>query len=116
MPAGPRRHTAVATTPHLLVCIGPNCTARGAGELFSKVWSALERDQLAYYKSGGTVRCSASGCLGACAEGPTVASYPRTGEPQWWVGMTAEATVALAAELQADAVQADAVQADARKA
>ena len=111
MPAGPRRHTAVATTPHLLVCIGPNCTARGAGEMFSKVWSALEHEQLAYYKTGGTVRCSASGCLGACAEGPTVASYPRTGEPQWWVGMTADATVALAAELQADAVQADALDA-----
>ena len=79
--------------------------------MFSKVWSALEHEQLAYYKTGGTVRCSASGCLGACAEGPTVASYPRTGEPQWWVGMTADATVALAAELQADAVQADALDA-----
>ena len=99
VPAGPRRHDAVATTPHLLVCIGPNCAARGSGEMFSEVWAALERDQLAYYKSAGSVRCSATGCLGACAEGPTVASYPRHGEPLWWVAMTAKATVEVALAL-----------------
>lgn len=74
--------------------------------MFSKVWAAMERDQLAYYKTSGTVRCSASGCLGACADGPTVASYPRQGSPQWWVGMNAESTIALAAELHAQAVNA----------
>jgi (2Fe-2S) ferredoxin len=105
MAGKPRAHDAVATTPHLLVCTGPNCAARGAGALFSNVWTALEREGLAYYKTGGSVRCTASGCLGACAEGPTVAAYPAQGEPQWWVGMNLDATVALANELHRRATE-----------
>jgi (2Fe-2S) ferredoxin len=67
--------------------------------MFSAVWAGLERDQLAYYKTGGSVRCTATGCLGACSEGPTVAAYSRDGSAQWWVEMTAEATIELAADL-----------------
>lgn len=103
MTAEPRRVDAVATTPHLLVCIGPNCAARGAGEMFSKVWAGLESEHLAYYKTGGTIRCTASGCLGACESGPTVAAYPVSGEPQWWGRMTDSATLALAHTLHDDA-------------
>lgn len=99
MTSSPRPHDVVATTPHLLVCIGPNCSARGAGEMFSKIWAGLERDGLAYYKSTGSVRCTATGCLGACGEGPTVAAYPTTGPPQWWIGMTVDETLALARRL-----------------
>lgn len=101
----PRPHDVVATTPHLLVCIGPNCSARGAGEMFSQIWAGLERDGLAYYKSTGSVRCTASGCLGACGEGPTVAAYPNTGPPQWWIAMTVDETLALARRLHDSTAQ-----------
>ncbi len=67
--------------------------------MFSKIWAGLERDGLAYYKSNGSVRCTATGCLGACGEGPTVAAYPNTGPPQWWIGMTVDETLALARRL-----------------
>ncbi len=71
--------------------------------MFSKTWAALEREGLAYYKSNGSVRCTATGCLGACGEGPTVAAYPSGGPPQWWIGMTVEETLALARRLHTDA-------------
>lgn len=67
--------------------------------MFSQIWAGLERDGLAYYKSTGSVRCTASGCLGACGEGPTVAAYPNIGPPQWWVAMTVDETLALARRL-----------------
>ncbi len=101
----PRPLDVVATTPHLLVCIGPNCSARGAGEMFSQIWAGLERDGLAYYKATGSVRCTATGCLGACADGPTVASYPASGPPQWWVAMTADESLALARRLHEGTLQ-----------
>ena len=107
MSGSSRPHDVAAPTPHLLVCTGPNCAARGAGAMFSAVWAGLERDHLAYYKTGGSVRCTATGCLGACSEGPTVAAYGNDGTAQWWVAMTADATIALAAELHRNAEVAE---------
>lgn len=69
------------TSGHLLVCQHANCRARGADLLYQGLWNALERERLAYYKSGGSVRLTTSGCLGACSFGPTLCVYrERAGE------------------------------------
>lgn len=63
------------TRGHLLVCQGPHCQARGSGLLYRALWNHLERSGLAYYKKGGSLRLTESGCLGACSYGPTVCVY-----------------------------------------
>ncbi len=63
------------TSSHLLVCQNGSCKARGADLLYQALWKALERESLMYYKSGGSVRLTASGCLGACSYGPTLCVY-----------------------------------------
>ena len=63
------------TNGHMLVCQGPNCQARGSTLLYQALWNHLERQKLAYYKSGGSVRLTESGCLGACSFGPTLCVY-----------------------------------------
>ncbi|MFC4455869.1 NAD(P)H-dependent oxidoreductase subunit E [Deinococcus sonorensis] len=63
------------THGHLLLCQHVNCEARGARLLYSALWNALDRERLAYFKSGGTVRLTASGCLGACSFGPVLCVY-----------------------------------------
>jgi (2Fe-2S) ferredoxin len=69
--------------------------------MFQEVWDALDREKLAYYRTGGSVRLTETGCLGACDLGPTIACY--TANPQdarldqqWRVNMTAEKIVELA--------------------
>jgi (2Fe-2S) ferredoxin len=76
------------TRGHLLLCQGPNCQARGARLLHTALWNALEKGALAYYKTGGTVRLTESGCLGACAAGPTLCVYRERGGSleQGWYG------------------------------
>ena len=67
--------TFFATKGHLLLCQGSSCTARGADLLHRALNAALERDRLAYYKTGGSLRLTESGCLGACQFGPVLACY-----------------------------------------
>jgi (2Fe-2S) ferredoxin len=66
------------TRAHLLLCTGPRCARSGSARLFADAWSALEKRGLAYYKTGGSVRLTESGCLGACDHGPTLACYAST--------------------------------------
>jgi len=63
------------TRGHLLVCQNSNCKARGSALLYRALWNALEQDKLAYYKSGGSLRLTESGCLGACNFGPVMVCY-----------------------------------------
>ena len=88
------------TRGHLLVCTGPSCAARGARELFERLWLRLELEQLAYYRSGGSIRLTECGCLGACSYGPSVTCYTAGGEA-WYAGMDEELTVGIARAIQA---------------
>jgi NADH:ubiquinone oxidoreductase subunit E len=101
------------TAAHLLVCVGPRCTGRGARPMFQEVWDALDQEKIAYYRTGGSIRLTETGCLGACDYGPTIACYTampnspaidqtldqtleQTLEQTWRVNMTAEKIVELA--------------------
>jgi hypothetical protein len=63
------------TSGHLLLCQHQNCRARGADLLMLALTRALEQEKLLYYKAGGSVRLTGSGCLGACGYGPVLACY-----------------------------------------
>ncbi|WP_034385778.1 ferredoxin [Deinococcus sp. YIM 77859] len=98
------------TRGHLLVCQGPNCQARGSRLLHQALWNYLERTSLAYYKRGGTVRLTESGCLGACSYGPTLCVYrERRGhlEEGWYaaVDVPLAAKIALAVHEEAELPQ-----------
>lgn len=69
------------TNGHLLVCQGQNCLARGSALLHRALWNHLERQALAYYKRGGTLRLTESSCLGACSYGPTLCVYRESPTP-----------------------------------
>ncbi len=94
------------TSAHVLICVGPRCTERGARNMYGEVWAAFEKERLAYYQTGGSVRLTEAGCLGACEFGPTVACYSSTGlrsetggellTQTWRVNMTTERIVDLA--------------------
>lgn len=89
------------TAAHLLVCVGPRCVERGSRELHARLWNALETESLAYYKSGGSVRMTATDCLGACESGPTVACYARRSDGRgldesFHAGMDLESALELA--------------------
>lgn len=78
------------TTGHLLICQNTNCKARGSDLLYRAVWNALEQEKLAYYKTGGSLRLTESGCLGACSFGPVMACYrTRNGvmEEAWYAAV-----------------------------
>jgi (2Fe-2S) ferredoxin len=74
--------------------------------MFQAVWDALDQEKIAYYRTGGSIRLTETGCLGACDYGPTIACYtakfdgPQNLEPAlkqtWRVNMTAEKIVELA--------------------
>ncbi|MFC3860430.1 ferredoxin [Deinococcus antarcticus] len=75
------------TNGHLLVCQNGTCQRLGSPLLFQALWQHLERENLAYYKAGGTVRLTQSGCLGACGYGPTLCVYRQRGgqlEEAWY--------------------------------
>ncbi|WP_291426900.1 ferredoxin [Deinococcus sp.] len=76
------------TNGHLLICQNSQCLGRGSGLLYRALWNYLERESLAYYKAGGTVRLTESGCLGACSYGPAMCVYRRTaqGLEESWYG------------------------------
>ncbi len=88
------------TSAHLLVCTGPTCASKGARGLFAGVWEALAEERIAYYCTGGSVRLTESGCLGACDYGPTVGAYLAEPDGQFaerfYVRMTLGATVDVA--------------------
>jgi (2Fe-2S) ferredoxin len=65
------------TSGHLLVCQHVNCKARGSDMLYKALWNALDTHKLAYFKTGGSVRLTESGCLGACSYGPVMCVYRR---------------------------------------
>jgi (2Fe-2S) ferredoxin len=91
-----------ATAAHILVCTGSHCAGRGSGALFGALWQGLEQEKLAYYKSGGNLRLTQSGCLGACQDGPTVACYFRRAgalAEAWYSGMDYPDTMNLARAL-----------------
>ena len=90
------------TRAHLLVCIGPSCRRVGSAELFAHATAALEARRLAYYATGGSLRFTESGCLGACSSGPTVAAYYADGgalAQAWYARMDGEKLLALAQAL-----------------
>ena len=74
---------------HVFVCEnqrGPDdprgcCAARGGVEVRQAFKAELERRGLK-----GEIRANSSGCLDACAHGPTVGVYP---EGVWYGGVTA---------------------------
>jgi (2Fe-2S) ferredoxin len=78
------------TSAHLLVCQHANCKARGSDLLHRAVWNALDTSRLAYFKTGGSVRLTESGCLGACTSGPVMCVYrERAGqlEEAWYAAV-----------------------------
>ena len=94
--------TFFQTAAHLLICTDERCATRGSRVLFKSVWSGLESAHLAYYKTGGSLRLSHSGCLGACQFGPAVTCYfKREGklEEAWYHGMDYPRTMQLARAL-----------------
>ncbi|SMB89309.1 (2Fe-2S) ferredoxin domain-containing protein [Deinococcus hopiensis] len=95
-----------STRGHLLVCQGPNCQARGSVLLQKALWNHLERSSLAYYKRGGSVRLTESGCLGACSFGPTLCVYRhRNGalEEGWYAAVDFPLAVQIAGALHEEA-------------
>ncbi|MFC4639108.1 (2Fe-2S) ferredoxin domain-containing protein [Deinococcus hohokamensis] len=78
------------TRGHLLVCQGNSCQARGSALLYQALWKHLEREGLSYYKQGGSLRLTTSGCLGACSYGPTLCVYRPDGtglQEGWYAGV-----------------------------
>lgn len=75
------------TNGHLLLCQASTCQRLGADLLYRALWQYLEREHLAYYKAGGAVRLTSSGCLGACQYGPALLCYRQRGallEQAWY--------------------------------
>lgn len=71
---------------HVLACLGPRCTSRGAGGLYVQLWKCLQKRGLLRGRSG--VHAAQTGCLSPCNLGPTIIVYP---EGIWYCGLTAEA-------------------------
>ncbi len=71
---------------HVLACLGPRCTLRGAGGLYVQLWKRLHKRRLLRGRSG--VHAAQTGCLSPCNLGPTIIVYP---EGIWYCGLTAEA-------------------------
>lgn len=91
------------TAGHLLLCQGQSCSARDSRLLRQALWQALEREHLAYYKAGGRVRLTESGCLGACSFGPTLCVYrEREGqlEQAWYAAVNFPLALAAARAVQ----------------
>lgn len=88
------------TRAHVLVCTGPNCVRDGAREVFASTWKTLEASKVAYYRDGGTVRLTESGCQGACGHGPNAIVYfvdaSGTMREGYYAGLDAARLVAIA--------------------
>lgn len=70
---------------HILACLGPRCTSRGAGNLYVHLHRRL-RDRGLWGRDG--VHAVQTGCLSPCNLGPTMVVYP---EGVWYCGLTEEA-------------------------
>ena len=92
------------THGHLLLCQNDNCRARGSALLYQALWKRLEQEGLAYYKKGGAVRLTHSGCLGACGFGPVLCVYRRRADQSLEEGWYGAVDFPLAARI-AQAVQ-----------
>lgn len=72
------------TRAHVLVCRGPDCTSRGAHD----VYTAMAAERHAQGLGDDDVVQSQSGCIGPlCGRGPVVCCYP-TGA--WYAPVAAE--------------------------
>ena len=71
---------------HVLACMGPRCTSRGAGGLYVHFWKRLQKRGLLRGRSG--VHATQTSCLSPCNLGPTMVVYR---EVIWYCGLTAEA-------------------------
>lgn len=69
---------------HVLACLGPRCTSRGAGDLYVHLHNRL-RDRGLLGPDG--VNVVQTGCLIPCNLGPTMVVYP---EGVWYCGLTEE--------------------------
>jgi (2Fe-2S) ferredoxin len=93
------------TRAHLMICTDARCADRGSKILFQSVWKALEDEGLAYYKTGGNLRLTTSGCLGACQFGPTMACYFKTQtglQEAWYHHLDRDQILNVARTLHAD--------------
>jgi (2Fe-2S) ferredoxin len=89
----------------LLICTDARCAAQGSTALFQSVWKALEIEHLAYYKTGGGLRLTTSGCLGACQFGPTMTCYFKQNgllREAWYHHMDRSKVLNVARALQAE--------------
>jgi (2Fe-2S) ferredoxin len=75
LPSGRTAPSPPNAPVHAMMCVDGRCAAKGSEVLHARIWDALEQERLAYYRSGGTVRFTASSCLGSCDFGPTLAIY-----------------------------------------
>lgn len=58
-----------------MVCQGPRCGALGSVVWFPHLIAQLEEKHVLYYKTGGSLRVTASTCLGGCSAAPVVLCY-----------------------------------------
>jgi (2Fe-2S) ferredoxin len=85
-----------------MICTDARCAAQGSRLLFQSVWKALEDEGLAYYKTGGNLRLTTSGCLGACQFGPTMTCYFKNQSglrEAWYHGMSRDKILGVARAL-----------------
>jgi (2Fe-2S) ferredoxin len=97
--------TLFNTKAHLMICTGQSCAEAGSRFLFRAVWQSLETEKLVYYKSGGNLRLTESGCLGSCQFGPSAACYfQRDGQLRqaWYARLDHPQVLTLARALHAD--------------
>ena len=88
-----------------MLCTGQRCIEAGSRFLFRAVWQSLETEKLVYYKSGGNLRLTESGCLGSCQFAPSAACYfQRDGklEQAWYAKLDHPQIMALARALHGD--------------
>lgn len=71
---------------HVLACMGPRCTSRGAGKIYVHLFKRLQKRGLLRSRSG--VHAAQTGCLSPCNLGPTMVVYP---EGIWYCGLTTRA-------------------------
>jgi (2Fe-2S) ferredoxin len=97
--------TFFKTKAHLMICTGSSCSEAGSKFLFRSVWQSLETEKLVYYKSGGNLRLTESGCLGSCQFAPSAACYfERDGklEQAWYAKLDHPQIVTIARALHGD--------------